>query len=372
MTLEKLRSTWEELGRTDPLWAVLTDPERRGGGWDVDEFLATGAVVIRTVLRQLDEAGLALGERVLDFGCGAGRLSNALAAQAKEVVGVDIAQSMVDEANRINQHPDRVRFSHFDGHRLPFDDASFDSVVSLISLQHAPPAVQLVCLVELARVVAPGGVLVLQLPSHPTTPDVLEPAAMRARIDLLDPPDRLGVGQFASVRARVTNTGATRWGAGRLIRLGNHWRAGDEVARWNDGRVDLPYDLPPGESVVLDLPVSAPETVGEHALELDLVQEAVSWFADAGGETTRITVTVGAEPVALPAPSDEKTDQEIQPKPAARGRDDGGMEMYGMDGYLVRQLFSHLGCQVVEAVPDEMSGQEWVSFTYLIRRGQTS
>jgi SAM-dependent methyltransferase len=368
MTLDELRSTWEELGRTDPLWAVLTDPERRGGGWDVDEFLATGDAVIRTVLRQVTDAGLTLGEQVLDFGCGAGRLSNALAAHAKEVTGVDIAQSMIDEANRINRHPDRVRFHHFDGHRLPFDDAGFDGVVSLISLQHAHPAVQVVCLMELARVVRPGGTLVLQLPSHPTTPDVLEPAAMRARIDLLDPPARLGAGQFASVRARVTNTGGTRWGAGKLIRLGNHWHTAGEVARWNDGRADLPYDLPPGESVVLDLPVTAPDAEGEHVLELDLVQEAVSWFADAGSDTTRITVTVGAEPVDLPEPGD----QEIQPKPAARGRADGGMEMYGMDGYLVRQLLSHVGCQVVAAVPDEMSGPEWVSFTYLIRRGQTS
>lgn len=370
MTLERLRSTWEELGRSDPLWAVLTDPDRRDGGWDVDEFLATGTAVLRIVAKQLTKAGLDLGDSVLDFGCGAGRLSNAIAGYAQEVVGVDIAQSMIDEANRINQHPDRVRFTHFDGHRLPFDDDTFDSVVSLISLQHAHPAVQLVCLVELQRVVRPGGVLVLQIPSHPRKPDDLEPSAMRAAIELVDPPARLGVGQFVSVRARITNTGDARWPAGHLIRLGNHWHAAGEVSRWNDGRADLPYDLAPGDTVTLDLPITAPDTEGSHELELDLVQEAVSWFADAGSTTARATVTVGAEPVAEAGP--EPADQEIQPKPAARGRADGGMEMYGMDGHLVRQLFSHCGCQVVAVVEDEMSGPEWVSYTYLIRRGQTS
>lgn len=371
MTLDRLKSTWENLGRVDPLWAVLTDPDRRHGGWDVAEFLDTGARPVQDVLAMLAEAQLSFGDRVLDFGCGAGRLSNALAEHVREVVGVDIAASMIDQAHRINRHPERVRFVHYDGARLPFPDESFDGVLSLISIQHSPPAVQVASLVELQRVVRPGGVLAVQIPSRPSRPVNLPTEAMRARIELIDPPARLGVGQPGGVRAAVTNVSEHVWPAGRLIRLGNHWYAGAEPARWNDGRVDLPHDVAPGTTVTLDLPVVAPQEAGEYVLELDVVQEAVSWWAEVGSETVRTVVTVAVDAVAgvdVPVPQEP----EIHPAPAARGRDDGGMEMFGMDPNLVRLLLAHCGSELVNLVPDTMAGAEWESFTYLVRRGESA
>lgn len=373
MAVDRLKSTWEDLGRTDPLWAVLTNPERRHGGWDVDEFLATAAAPVDRVLRLLSAVDLSLGDRVLDFGCGAGRLSNALAAHAKEVVGIDIAQSMVDEANRINRHPDRVSFVAYDGTRLPFADESFDAVVSLISIQHSPPAVQVACLVELQRVVRPDGVLVLQIPTRPTMPAVLPAKGMRARITVTAVPDQVGAGQVAPVRATVTNIGEHTWAAGRLIRLGNHWYAGDEALRWNDGRTDLPHDLAPGASVELELRVTAPDEPGTYALELDVVQEAVAWWAEHGSTPARTTVTVVAGEVDVPdlAPVTTVHEIELEARPAARGRDDGGMEMYGVDMNLVRLLFAHCGSEIVSIVTDEGSGSEWESLIYVIRRGAT-
>jgi SAM-dependent methyltransferase len=372
MAVDRLKSTWESLGKADPLWAVLTDPERRNGGWDVEEFLATAVEPVARVRAMLDEAGLSLGDRALDFGCGAGRLTNALAAHVKEVVGVDIAQSMIDEANRINQFPDRVGFVAYDGHRLPFADESFDSVVSLISIQHSPPAVQLACLVELQRVVRPGGVLVFQIPYRPSRPDQLPTDAMRARIELLDVPTPVGVGQTAPVRARVTNVANQTWPAGRLIRLGNHWHSGGGAVRWNDGRTDLPHDLAPGASVEMELPVVAPDAPGTYDLELDVVQEAVTWWAEVGSEPVRTPVVVVPDAVAeVPAPSPQQ-EVTIEPRPAPRGRDDGGMEMFGMDTNLVRLLFTHCGSAIINIVPDDMAGTEWESFTYVVQRGETT
>ncbi|MBB5895239.1 methyltransferase domain-containing protein [Kutzneria kofuensis] len=369
MALDRLKSTWEKLGRVDPRWAVLTDPDRRHGGWDTDEFLATAAAPIQRVRELTEAAGLSLGDRALDFGCGAGRLSNGLAAHVDTVVGVDIAQSMVDEAVKINRFPDRVSFTSYDGHRLPFDDESFDSVVSLISIQHSPPAVQLACLVEMHRVTRPGGVLVLQIPARPNKPTSLAAEAMRAGIEPLDAPGTVGAGQTVMVRAKITNLSSAVWPAGQLIRLGNHWRAGEEPVRWNDGRTDIPHDIAPGASVEMQVPVAAPDEPGSYVLELDLVQEAVSWFAEAGGTSVRVPVEVVAAPVAAPvvvAPTEESPAE-----PPAQGRDDGGMEMFGMDQNLVRLLFAHCGSDVVAAVPDDMAGSEWESYTYVIRRGAT-
>ncbi|GAB1511943.1 methyltransferase domain-containing protein [Actinophytocola sp. KF-1] len=366
MAVRRLKSTWEDLGRSDPLWAVLTDPERRHGGWDVDEFLDTGEKPVAWVRGLVDATGLSLGDRVLDFGCGAGRLSGALAAHAREVVGVDIAQSMVDEANRINRCPDRVSFTAYDGQVLPFADESFDSAVSLISIQHSPPAVQLACLLELQRVVRTGGVLVLQIPSRPAKPDALPSAAMRARIEPLSVPTPVGAGQVVPVRAGITNLSTHTWPAGQLVRLGNHWHRDGTPVRWNDGRADLPHDLAPGASVELELPVTAPGEPGRYDLELDVVQEAVSWWADAGSTPARTAVEVVPDAVDVPAPGPA---QEIEPRPAPRGRDDGGMEMYGMDPRLVRLAFAHCGSEVVHTVADTMAGAEWESFTHVIRRG---
>jgi SAM-dependent methyltransferase len=369
MALDRLKSTWENLGRVDPRWAVLTDPARRHGGWDTDEFLATAAGPIQRVRDLAAAAGLSLGDRALDFGCGAGRLSNGLAAHVDTVVGVDIAQSMVDEANRINRFPDRVSFTSYDGHRLPFDDESFDSVVSLISIQHSPPAVQLACLVEMHRVTRPGGVLVLQIPARPAKPASLTADAMRAHIEPLAAPATIGAGQNAVVRAKVANTSSTVWPVGQLIRLGNHWLRDGAPVRWNDGRTDIPHDVAPGATVEMQLPVTAPDQPGPYVLELDLVQEAVSWFAEAGGTSVQVPVDVTAAPVA--APVVEAAPAAAEPAAPAQGRDDGGMEMFGMDQQLVRLLFAHCGSDVVAAVPDDMAGSEWESFTYVVRRGQT-
>jgi SAM-dependent methyltransferase len=369
MPVDRFKSTWEDLGRVDPLWAVLTDPERRHGGWEVEEFLATGTKPIAALRELVDETGLSLGDRVIDLGCGAGRLANALAAHVHEVVGVDVAQSMVDEANRINRFPDRVSFVAYDGYRLPFADESFDSAVSLISLQHSPPALQLTALLELQRVVRPGGVLVFQLPCRPTKREELSAEGMRARIELIDVPGSAGVGQAVTVRARVTNVSAHTWPSGQLIRLGNHWWKGDEPVTWDDGRADLPHDLAPGAAVELDLKVVAPEATGEYQLELDVVQEAVTWWAEVGSTPVRTEVVVSPDAVATAsAPVQESL---IEAHQAPHERKDGGIEMFGVDTNLVRLMFAHCGSQVVNVVPDDMAGADWESFTYVIRRGET-
>lgn len=364
MSLDRLKSTWEELGKADPLWAVLTDPDRRHGGWDVDEFMATARTPVETAHRQLTDAGLSFGDRVLDFGCGAGRLSNAVADYAAEVVGIDIAASMVEEANRINRHPQRVSFVHYDGTRLPFPDAAFDSVISLISLQHSPAAVQLAILIELNRVVRPGGALVLQMPTRPARPPELDQAGMRARIEA-DVPTSFVAGAVTGITARATNVSDHVWPAGQLIRLGNHWYTDDVVIRWNDGRTDLPRDVAPGETVSFEIQVTAPDAPGTYALEFDLVQEAVTWWAEVGSTPHRVLATVTDTAPAPVAPAPEITETGVPER-----REDGGMEMHGVDETLVRLLFAHCGSTVVATVPDRMAGPEWESNTYIVQRGR--
>jgi hypothetical protein len=55
--LKHLRDVWATLGREDPLWAVLSSPDKRGGRWNVDEFLATGQAEIDAQLDWLKQQG---------------------------------------------------------------------------------------------------------------------------------------------------------------------------------------------------------------------------------------------------------------------------------------------------------------------------
>ena len=47
MDLKQLQKNWDEFGKTDPLWAILTSPDRKGGKWDPEEFFAQVMADIR-------------------------------------------------------------------------------------------------------------------------------------------------------------------------------------------------------------------------------------------------------------------------------------------------------------------------------------
>jgi SAM-dependent methyltransferase len=166
-SLARHKQDWEELAVEDPLWAVLTDPARRGRGWSVEDFLRTGEEEAAEVLARASELGVpASFGRALDFGCGAGRVTRALAGRFGECVGVDISAAMVAEARRINADCERCRFLVNDVPDLGrFPDACFDLVYSTLVLQHLPGRRMIASyLAEFVRLLSPGGAAVFQLP----------------------------------------------------------------------------------------------------------------------------------------------------------------------------------------------------------------
>ena len=101
---------------------------------------------------------------VLEIGSGPGELALEIARRLPgvEVVGIDLAEAMIDSAMqraRAQRSDDRVRFLLADGAALPLPDASFDVAVSTLSLHHwAEPAT---VFAEIARVLRPGGVALI-------------------------------------------------------------------------------------------------------------------------------------------------------------------------------------------------------------------
>ncbi len=169
MALKHVRKTYEELGEKDPLYAVLSFKEAQHNQWDSERFFARGRAEISTALEHLSSLGLDVNKgRALDFGCGVGRLTQALCEEFGEAVGVDISSSMIEGARRFNQFGERCSYLVNTSDDLAqLDDASFDFIYSNITLQHIPPDASSRYISEFIRVLRPGGIALFQIPSGP-------------------------------------------------------------------------------------------------------------------------------------------------------------------------------------------------------------
>ena len=168
MKLEELQKNWNKFGSSDPLWGILAWPDKSENRWQIDEFFATGVREIDNVLAYV--AGLALTVRLgtaLDFGCGVGRLCQALAPHFDAVHGVDISPAMLALAEHYNQAGERCHYHLNERADLTlFGDRSFDFIYSNITLQHMQPRYSKAYMAEFVRVLAPGGVLIFQAPDR--------------------------------------------------------------------------------------------------------------------------------------------------------------------------------------------------------------
>jgi hypothetical protein len=127
----------------------------------------------------------------------------------------------------------------------------------------------------------------------------LPPAGFRAEIRALDSPTHLSTGRISTIRVVVRNISEVGWlarertAAQFQLSLGNHWldKDGNTVTN-DDGRASILKDLRPGEETELTLRINAPRTPGEYLLEIDMLQENVSWFGLRGSKTFRLPVKV--------------------------------------------------------------------------------
>jgi SAM-dependent methyltransferase len=167
--LEGHKQDWEDLAELDPLWAILGAPEKRDGGWNQREFFATGEDEIGQVLLTAERLGLPVSrDQALDFGCGVGRLTRALADRFGECVGVDVSEQMVRLARELNADRNNCSFVvNAESDLRRFEDARFDLVYSSLVLQHLPSAeLARAYMVEFLRVARPDGLVIFQMPTR--------------------------------------------------------------------------------------------------------------------------------------------------------------------------------------------------------------
>lgn len=111
---------------------------------------------------------------ILDIGCGSGRMSRELARDGRTVIGLDMSAAELSQAAERSPGP----WVLADARRLPFEDASMDAVTSSMGLAVIRPMTTLIA--EIARVLRPGGVLAVTMPT--TRPLRLADIRVAARI----------------------------------------------------------------------------------------------------------------------------------------------------------------------------------------------
>ncbi|MFQ6028986.1 MAG: class I SAM-dependent methyltransferase [Dehalococcoidia bacterium] len=122
----------------------------------------------RRILQYVDQLNLPAGSRVLDLGCGAGRASVELLQRGFDLEGVDISEDMVNLARQNAEQAGFTGSFNFqvgDAENLPFEDSSFDLIVSIGMLGVGPVTWGRSVMAELHRIVKPGGHVALTYPN---------------------------------------------------------------------------------------------------------------------------------------------------------------------------------------------------------------
>jgi ubiquinone/menaquinone biosynthesis C-methylase UbiE len=129
---------------------------RQMAAWASGDYAVIGTT-LQIVGEQLAEAcDLRCDERVLDVAAGNGNATLAAARRGAKVTSTDYVASLLERgADRARAERLVVKFQAADAEALPFDDASFDAVLSTFGVMFAPDHAQSAA--ELARVCRPGG-----------------------------------------------------------------------------------------------------------------------------------------------------------------------------------------------------------------------
>lgn len=99
------------------------------------------------------------GDKIMDFGCGNGRLLEILNDKKVEYVGIDVSQKLIDLAK--SRFPERKFVKVSSQHMLPFSDNFFNKIISIAVFHHFPEEHAEKTAKELYRITKPDGTVII-------------------------------------------------------------------------------------------------------------------------------------------------------------------------------------------------------------------
>lgn len=188
-----MRRFWDRRAEEDAFFFV--DNRLDYGNPDLARFWAEGEHDLQLLL---DTVGVRVEptDQVLEIGCGVGRLTRGLAARATSVQALDVSARMLELAREHNPELENADWILGDGSTLaPIESGSIDACVSHVVFQHIPdPTITLGYIVEIGRVLRPGGWAAFQISNDPRVHVHRTPLA-RAKLGLLARAGRAPRGQ---------------------------------------------------------------------------------------------------------------------------------------------------------------------------------
>jgi uncharacterized membrane protein len=125
--------------------------------------------------------------------------------------------------------------------------------------------------------------------------------AYKAELSLTEQLTTLRAGEKKIIKVKVKNASPVQWivygtqpnTIKYRVAVGNGWLdSSQKLITKMDGRYGLPADLPAGQEVEVPLQITAPAKPGEYYLQLDMVQELVTWFEEKGSPVLKVKVNV--------------------------------------------------------------------------------
>ena len=172
LLMERVESVWSRLGSTAPLWSVLTDPKyvAEFGDANVLSFYQSGLVdleILQATLQRCAPAFNLQSAKIIEYGCGVGRVTVHLAKVCAHVVACDISEPHLLYAMK---HLAQNKIENVSLSRVTIDqlmpDCECDLWFSRIVLQHNPPPLIAEVIRQAFLKLKPGGVAIFQVPTY--------------------------------------------------------------------------------------------------------------------------------------------------------------------------------------------------------------
>ena len=162
---------WEALGETEPHWSVLTHEGYRQDNIDMEAFYRTGADDVVILEAFFQRAGRDLRRdvgRVLELGCGVGRVTEHLAQTVASVEALDVSSAhlALAEVRMRDLKLDAVQFRQLHRPEGVLESGEADLLYSVIVLQHNTPPVAAFILDQILSKVRQGGWAFFQVPTY--------------------------------------------------------------------------------------------------------------------------------------------------------------------------------------------------------------